>query len=200
MNAKLLGVVLLAAAATASGADLGRMFFTPAQRAVLDNARKQNIRSEVGSDNERQAAPIPQNISVNGLVQRSDGKSTVWLNSRPLSENQASGVNVSTGKNDNRVKLTVPESGRSVDLKVGQTVEVVSGTIEEGYSRRAAPKPEAKASSDSENTASSVPKVTLPQASQAVKSDPIAQKKAARAAERDLPDDIRLNSGSESKK
>ena len=39
------------------------------------------------------------------------------------------------------------QSGRSVDLKVGQSAELLSGTVEERYSRRdpaAAPKPEAR--------------------------------------------------------
>ena len=134
-------IVLMLGAGTAASADLGRMFFTPTQRATLDNARKPNIRGEVGSDN-AQAAPVPQNVSVNGVVQRSDGKSTIWLNNRPVAEPQAGGINVMPSKNDNRVKLTVPKSGRSVELKVGQSVEIVSGTIEEGYSRRSPPKPE----------------------------------------------------------
>ena len=146
MSARLVAILLMLYA-SAAAADLGRMFFTPAQRETLDNARKQNIRIEVGSDNDRQAppvaAPVPHNVSVNGMVRRSDGKSTVWLNNRAVAEPQAGGINAVPGKTDNRVQLTVPESGRSVDLKVGQTVEIVSGAIQEGYSRRAGPEPEA---------------------------------------------------------
>lgn len=145
MNVRLVIIALvLFGAHTASGADLGRMFFTPAQRATLDNARKQNLRIEIGTANAEPAAPVPQNLSVNGVVRRSDGKSTIWLNNRAVTEPQAGGVNVVTGKNDNRVKLTDPESGRSVDLKVGQTVEIVSGTIQENYSRRPLASPEAR--------------------------------------------------------
>jgi hypothetical protein len=132
----------LVIAGEAGAAELGRLFFTPAQRGLLDNARKQNIRVDVGNDREQPRAPVPQNVSVSGLVQRSDGKSTVWLNSRPVTEQQQAGggIFVTTHSKEPAVKLTVPESGRSVDLKVGQTVEVVSGTIAEGYARRPAPK------------------------------------------------------------
>jgi hypothetical protein len=147
---------LLVCAAGAPAAELGRLFFTPAQRAALDGARKQNIRAEVGNDSEQPAAPVPQHVSVSGLVQRSDGKSTVWVNSRALTEQQQAGGGfiVTPDRKEQRVKLTVPESGRSVDLKVGQTVEVLSGTVAEGYSRGAplkaadkpAPAPENKAS------------------------------------------------------
>ena len=150
-------IVLMLGAGTVAGADLGRMFFTPAQRATLDNARKQNIRIELGSDNE-QAVPVPQNVSVNGVVRRSDGKSTVWLNNRAVTEPHAGGINVSPGKNDSRVRLTVPESGRSVDLKVGQTVEIVSGTIEEGYTRRTTPKPETTPAAKPVATSAETPK------------------------------------------
>ncbi len=182
-------MVLMLGAGTVAGAELGRMFFTPAQRATLDDARKQNLRIEVGGDNE-QAAPVPQNVSVNGVVRRSDGKSTVWLNDRAVSGvsgQRAGGLNVSVSKNDNRVRLTVPQSDRSIDLKVGQTLEIVSGTVEESYARRARPKPEAKAAPGGENTAPGVAKVTPPAASQPVKSTATTRERS-RAGERDARD------------
>jgi hypothetical protein len=191
---------LMLIACTACAAELGRMFFTPAQRATLDNARKQNIRVEIGSDNEQPAAaPVPQNVSVNGLIRRSDGKSTIWLNNRIVNEQQASGMKAAIGKNDNRVRLSVPESGRSVDLKVGQTVEIVSGTIEESYLRRPAAKPEAKTPPAGENTGADVPKVTPAQSSETVKSEPIVPKRPARALERDIRDDSRFDNGPDAK-
>ena len=147
-------LALLAAANAAAAAELARMFYTPAQRATLDNARKQNIRIEIGNDSEQQpnAAPVPQNVSVNGVIQRSDGKNTIWLNNRIVTEQQAGGVNASVGKAANGVRLNVPDSGRNVDLKVGQTVEIVSGTIEENYLRRRNAKPDAKPVAESEKT------------------------------------------------
>lgn len=174
-------IVLMLGAGTVAGADPGRLFFTPAQRATLDNLRKQNIKTAPGSDQE-QAGPTQQYVSVDGVVRRSDGKSTVWLNNRAVSgQRAAGGLNVSTSNNDNRVRLTVPESNRSIDLKVGQTLELVSGTIEEGYARRAPPKaeakakPEAKAIPGDEKTAPGVSKVTPPAASQPVKSTAISK-------------------------
>lgn len=167
-------IVLMLGAGTVASADLGRMFFTPAQRATLDHLRQQNIRPGPGGDQEQ--APAQQYMSVNGVVRRSDGKNTVWLNNRAVSGRRDGGLNVSTNKNDNRVRLTVPQSNRSIDLKVGQTLEIVSGTIAESYARRVRPnpeakaKPEAKATPGDENTAPGVSKVTPPAASQPVKS------------------------------
>jgi len=184
---------LLLLAGPAFGADLGRMFFTPAQRATLDNARKQNIRVEFSDDTAEQpaAAPAPQNISVNGLIRRSDGKNTVWLNNRPVTEENSGGLKVSTPKGDDRVHLTVPESGRSVDLKVGQTVETVSGTIEENYSRRAA-KPNANAAP--EGAAATPDKGAPSAAAQAPAADGAQKKREVRNRESDLLYDMqRLN-------
>ena len=159
---RLTAIALLFCASAATGADLGRLFFTPAQRAALDNARRQNIRIESVSEKvQTPAPPLPQNVSVNGVVRRSDGKSTVWLNNRPVTERSAGGINVSTNKNDSRVRLTVPDSDRSVDLKVGQTVEIVSGTIEEGYARRTTPQTRA---SRGRRPASGAEKVVAPPA------------------------------------
>jgi hypothetical protein len=198
MTARLaVAVVLMLGAGTVASADLGRVFFTPAQRATLDNLRQQNIRSAPGSDKE-QAAPAQQYVSVNGVVRRSDGKSTVWLNNRAVSGQRAGGLNVSISNNDNRVRLTVPESNRSIDLKVGQTLEIVSGTIEESYARRARPRPEAKAAPGGENTAPGVSKVTPPAASQPVKSTATARERS-RAGERDAPDNSRPDSVLDSK-
>jgi hypothetical protein len=168
---------LLFCAGTAVSADFGRMFFTPEQRATLDDARKKNLRIEIGTESvQPPAAPAPQNLSVNGIVRRSDGKSTVWLNNRAVTEPRAGDVNVATGKNDNRVKLTDPASGRSVELKVGQTVEIVSGTVQENYVRRPPSKTEVK----SEPESGSIPA----SAAQANAGEPAATSRSRKAAQR----------------
>ncbi len=174
---------LLALAPAANGAELGRMFFTPAQRATLDNARRQNIRAEISNDGEQQpapAAPVPQNVSVNGLIKRSDGKNTVWINNRAVTEQQPGAIGAVIGKSDNRVQLNVPESDRKLDLKVGQSVEIVSGTIEESYLRRPPARFETKAAADTEKSPGDVAKVTQPPSRDAVKSEPALQRRSAR--------------------
>lgn len=59
-------------------ADPGRLFYTPAERAQLEAARASNAaparRSESGS-----AAPL----RFDGVVIRSDGRSTSWVNGQP---------------------------------------------------------------------------------------------------------------------
>ena len=120
---------------------LGRMFFTPAQRASLDVARTQRARTTLATEKTEEvatAAPVPQTITFDGMLRRSDGKSTIWINNRPVNENQQAGGAVVVGRirPDGGVSLQMPQSGRSVDLKVGQSIELLSGTIEEPYARK----------------------------------------------------------------
>jgi hypothetical protein len=160
----LLFLLLAAVYGTAAGAELGRLFFTPAQRATLDSARKQNVRTEIGNDNPEEATPLPQNITINGMIRRSDGKTTVWVNNRAVTEQQPNGVNVVPYKNDNRVKLTAPDSGHSVDLRVGQTLELNSGTIQEGSSHPATSPNENNTPANGTNSTSTNQKAPSPAA------------------------------------
>lgn len=125
------------------------MFFTPSQRASLDVARKQRARTTVATEATEEvaatAAPVPQTITFDGMVRRSDGKTTVWINNRPVNENeQAGGVVFGRIRPDGGISLQVPQTGRSVELKVGQSIELLSGQIEDAYTRKppaAAPEP-----------------------------------------------------------
>lgn len=61
-------------------ADPGRLFYTPDQRAQLEAARARNV-TQV-----RQAAPdtgAPRPIRYDGVVIRSDGKTTRWVDGQP---------------------------------------------------------------------------------------------------------------------
>ena len=122
---------------------LGRFFFTPAQRAQLDLARIQKSRVTLASDKEQEAAPVAEILTLGGSVRRSDGKSTVWINNRAINDRDASGgVIVNRLQPNGALSLQVPQSARSIELKVGQSVDIVSGTIEEPYARQiTAPKP-----------------------------------------------------------
>ena len=109
MTARLVAlIVLMAGAGTAAGAEFGRMFFTPAQRAALDNFRA--IRTSGMQSSARMSEtriwwcppPAPEHVSVNGMVRRSDGKNTVWINNRAVGAQQPRGINVAPGKSDNQ--------------------------------------------------------------------------------------------------
>lgn len=149
----LVACATLAAAlpAAAQQEPMGRLFFTPAQRSSLDVARSQRARTTLSTEatEEVQAAPQAQTITYGGMVRRSDGKSTVWINGRPVTEEQSATGPTVVGRvrADGSVSVQVPQSGRSVELKPGQSLELLSGTIEESYSRKPV-QPETKPAAD----------------------------------------------------
>jgi hypothetical protein len=109
--------VLLAAVAVgpAAAADnLGRLFFTPQQRQDLDRRRQANIQeSSVTADSF---------VTVNGQVTRSNGKNTVWINGVPQE-------NTRRPSDPARVSVPAGEGERSVNVKIGQTLDRVRGEI-----------------------------------------------------------------------
>ena len=124
---------------------LGRLFFSPAERAQLDVMRTQKP-----SPQQAAAAPPPeprptsQTITYSGIVRRNDGKSTLWLNNKPVDEKEAlAGLAVSGRvRPDGAVTFQNPETGARIDLKVGQRAELQTGRVAE--SRRENPEPPRK--------------------------------------------------------
>jgi hypothetical protein len=131
---------------------MGRLFFTPTQRSSLDVARSQRARTTLATERteeQQPAVPQEQTITYGGMVRRSDGKSTVWINGKPVTEQESVGNAAVVGRvgADGSVSVQNPQSGRTVSLKPGQSLELLSGTIEEGYTRKPVapePKPEGK--------------------------------------------------------
>jgi hypothetical protein len=98
-----------------SNPSLGRLFFTPEVRKALQRQRHLNIqeaRSLEGSS-----------MRLDGVVVRSSGKSTVWINNRPQAENALeTGVAAAVTKQQPERATLVTGDEAPVDLKVGVTV------------------------------------------------------------------------------
>lgn len=105
LRTSLAGLALTAATAV-DAEGLGRLFFTPEQRAQLEYSRQQD---DHASDN-------PRSLTVNGIVQKHGGERTVWINGKPQP----------AGKSDERapesLPVTVPGQSQPVKVKVGQRV------------------------------------------------------------------------------
>jgi len=99
----LLGLALTAAA-TSHAKELGRLFFTPEQRAQLESGRQEN------------APHDDRSITVNGIVQKRGGGRIVWINNVPQP----------AGNSDERapesVPVAVPGQTQPLKVKVGQKV------------------------------------------------------------------------------
>lgn len=77
-------VLMLAAfnaRAESAPADAGRLFYTAAQRAQLEAARARNV-TEVTQVTQPGPVAAPPAVRFDGLVIRSDGKRTTWINGR----------------------------------------------------------------------------------------------------------------------
>ena len=96
----------LIATTPAHAEELGRLFFTPAQRTQLDHSYAREARP----DNNDRA------LRLDGIVQKHGGKRTAWINGVP----QQAGS--SDDKTPESLPLTVPGQSKPVKVKVGQKV------------------------------------------------------------------------------
>ncbi len=122
---------------TAQAETLGRLFHTPEQRALLDLARKSTPLNAVGEPTAAPAATVQEGLSVSGIVNRSDGKRSTWVNGR-LEHDPAN-----IGKQD-RSQVWVKLPGGEVKLKVGQSLDPTTGQVAEGFRRPPPVEPAAK--------------------------------------------------------
>ncbi len=138
-------LLLLGGAARAED-NLGRLFFTPTQRAELDRERvaaaTNASRPAAVQAQPKAKAPPPKMMTLNGIVRRSDGETTVWMNGKPLHERFGDAeINAGSIAREG-VGINLPASGKQVRLKVGQTVDATSGKVAESYDHRTpAPSP-----------------------------------------------------------
>jgi hypothetical protein len=100
----------LAALANAQAEELGRLFFTPAQRTQLNYGKLQ----------EGDGASDHASLTVNGIVQQQVGKRTAWIN----------GVARTVGNSDEHnpasLPVTVPNQPLPLTVKVGQKININS--------------------------------------------------------------------------
>ena len=116
---------LVASAAPVQAQEVGRLFFTPEQRAALDARRKARV-----PDKPAAATVVSPTTRLDGYVQRSQGPSTVWVNGEGLLESSPEAPRIGvTRREDGRVSVPVGESGARVGLRPGETLDRGSGEV-----------------------------------------------------------------------
>jgi len=118
----------LLVAASAGAQELGRLFFTPEQRAALDARRKARVPDKPAATPQAES-PITR---INGAVQRSGGRSTVWVNGEAIQEGVQPGAQspprtTSTG----RVSIPAGEGTQRYDLRVGESLDRGNGEVKD---------------------------------------------------------------------
>ena len=127
MKRRLFLALLLVAGAAQAADELGRLFFTPAQRAALDARRKARV-----PDRPSAAVVVSPVTRVDGYVKRSQGPSTVWMNGESLSEGGSEAPRIESPRGgEGRVSVTVGESGRRIRLKPGETLDRGTGEVKD---------------------------------------------------------------------
>lgn len=102
-----LALILLACIPSASADTLGRLFFTPEQRAQIDFNYARNASADGN------ATPV---LTVNGIVQKHGGARTVWING------VAESAKTSQEHNPTTQVVKVPGKSKPVKLKVGDKI------------------------------------------------------------------------------
>jgi hypothetical protein len=101
------------------GQEVGRLFFTPEQRAALDARRKARM-----PDKPAPVVVASPTTRVDGFVKRSSGPSTVWVNGEPLPEGAADAPRIGP-----RVSIPVGEAGRRATLRPGEVLNRGTGEV-----------------------------------------------------------------------
>lgn len=107
--------------AAAEEASLGRLFFTPERRQALERQRTHNV---------QQAQTLQgTTMSLDGVVVRSSGKSTVWINQHAQNENEGrrTGVTTVLSPRDPGRALVAPGEDTPAQLRVGEAVNRATG-------------------------------------------------------------------------
>lgn len=122
---------------------LGRLFFTEEERVILERMRwaspdeislmqeKQVVLSEKPAQPEK-----PAFITLSGVMTRSNGRQTVWLNGVSYDRSQLpENVRVREPFTAGQIELRVEEKRKTHSLRPGQTLDIENGLIREAHQR-----------------------------------------------------------------
>lgn len=139
LAASLVLVLGIADQAIAADESLGRLFFTPKQRAALDAgapiSRPAPKPAATAAAPRRIAPPpAPRELRLGGVVTRSDGERTVWIDGKPYHRDQPDDVRIITDMADPGAARVQPRGTKTpIEVRVGQTLNRRTGTVREPF-------------------------------------------------------------------
>ena len=113
-----------------------RLFTTPNERLLLDKKRQRILHpTHVKKKRKKPYKELPQNLSINGFILREDGRNTVWINGKATKHKSRTehGVRIRTDKRREKVRISLPDSGKRITLKAGQSFNTQDGKVQESY-------------------------------------------------------------------
>jgi hypothetical protein len=123
----ILATLLLCSHIPCDAQELGRLFFTPEQRAALDARRKARVPDKPAA--QVTASPTTR---LDGYVKRSGGPSTVFVNGEAVLEGSADVPVVDPERRGGRISISVGEGGARRELRPGETLDRGTGEIRDG--------------------------------------------------------------------
>ena len=117
---------------------LGRLFTSPAERIAIDVMRDKHLRGETEADAQA-ALPVSDGITVDGVVRRSSGKATIWINQQPQHADETPAGRASKKAAQPASAAVRLPSGATIEMKPGQSVDNASRQVRDAY--QSAPNP-----------------------------------------------------------
>ena len=122
--------------------EFGRFYTSSRQRVQLDELRQQRPQDDVVIEvvpdilpeiiDDEEEVTIIDSITLNGLVYRSDGKNSAWVNNNSTNEGNIETQFIKVMEQDvqsNTVDIILPDNQTNIKLKVGQQYDIHSQTI-----------------------------------------------------------------------
>jgi hypothetical protein len=107
--------------ATGATVELGRLFFTPEERREFD--RRRDTKTP-----EKPPAATDPTLTIDGVVTRSSGKRTVWINGAAHNDGaQPDGIAIGTSRQTPGRIVVRPSGAPPIPAKVGETVDRATG-------------------------------------------------------------------------
>lgn len=104
---------------------LGRLFFSPERRAALDRQRQANVLEST--------MPQGESLSLDGLVKRSSGRNTLWVNGRAQHERDNPSAVAAALNSGDPAKAVISSGDRPpVSLHVGESANRGTGAKIDG--------------------------------------------------------------------
>lgn len=130
--------------ALSSAQEFGRLFSNVQQRADLDSLREKydpNRQEIIYKEGPKSVVapvkPPPKlpDLMVNGLIVRSSGRSSAWVNGTPLTDGEATPDGVQIRSGSDGIQFVLPSGDNTATIRPGQLLDPNAGTVQDNLAR-----------------------------------------------------------------